>query len=745
MKQKFWLHFRNLSLIACVGVVLTLLAQHFVLQSEAKAIQQRLTDDTRLLENQFRQLMLNYSFATEWTARNLAADETLRQQQLDEESTSLFLYYPSLQRLLLLDSNFTPVYNRSNSQQMPLLDAAFADTLIASKLQHRSESAHALSAPAQQFSAAGEDIVIAAHLAPADGDNASRYLVLVVDISRLFDALVRTEIIEGYQVEITAEQQSIYRFAGSDAMRSDWAIDRPLRFASNEWQLSLWPTAERLKDMHSASGQLVLFGGLALTLGALFLGWRAANLRQRLLQQQQQIKQSRKQLKQHNASEAKLMFLADHDPQTELPNRNGLIAHLREQLPNCQTRHHDMLIMVIAIDSFRELNHALGHAVADEMMKRLALRIKKILPQRTHLARTGIDTFVLAYEVTSSQHNEQAIIQQLTESIRPQLFIDQQEIYCSASFGIAYASDADYDAETLLHYADTALFHAKQQGYFGVASYRPEQALELSTRRETLALLRIALEQRDLILYYQPIVNVRTHRAVGVEALLRWRHGEQLVEPLQFLDLMEQTGLVFSMTEFVIKHACKQAAEWRQLGDGKLLTTVNLSLRQLTIPELPELIAHHLKRSSLPADALQVELSEEVYLQLCNNHRSSVEQFKKLGLRVAVQLTGMTSALITAIKVCPPYTIKIAPSLIRDVPVQTIATELVEGILRTARNLRIEVVAVAVEQQPQIDFLLQRDCYMAQGNYLLPALPAALLSEKLSQPIKGHIERPTAL
>ncbi|MDN7134984.1 putative bifunctional diguanylate cyclase/phosphodiesterase [Pseudidiomarina terrestris] len=737
-----WLLLRKLLLIAVTGIVLTILAAQVVLHSENKAIAARLSEDTRQLEEQFRQVLLTYAFATEWTARSLAREPEQQLQTLADEANALFLYYPSLQRILVLNHRFEPVFSRAAKGQPVLGATEFSDTPIASKLAQQPLRPHAQSALAGSLAEAPEDIVLAAGYSNTDEAN---FLTLVVDIHRLFDDLVRSEITEGYQVEISMDSQAIYRFAGTDELRAEWAVERPLKFASNEWQLHLWPTRERLDAMYSASVLLVLFGGVLLSLGGLFLGWRSHLLQQRLHARQQLVKHATQQLRHMHDTEDRLLFLSDHDALTELPNRNGLLRYLEQQLAEAQQQSSPLAVMVISIDSFRELNHALGHLIGDEIIKRIALRIQKALPVGAFIARTSTESFVV---VTSSadDNTNLALAESIRHSVTPQLFIEQHEIYCSASIGIAYASDADYETDSILYNADSALYSARQQGYFGIEFYHSEQQLELKQRRQRLQALRLALESEQLELYYQPVVQLRQSSIVGVEVLLRWRtpNGE-LIEPRAFLELMEQTGLIFSITDFIFKTACQQLALWQKEQQRSLTISINLSLRQLTMPELPELVTHYRKRAQLSAESIQLEFDESVYLQLCRSHKVTVEQLKQLGMRVCVNVTGVSNSLLEAIRYCPPHVLKIAPELIAEMPNQAVPTELVESIIRLAHNLRLQVIAVAVEEQQQVDFLLQRNCVLAQGHYLAPALPVDKLTALLQQPFTVQQQRPSVL
>lgn len=733
--QVQWRLIRRLLLIFFIGCVLTLVSTRFILLAEEQNIRQRLRDDSRQIEHQLRQMMLNYSFATEWTARSLESETLDYATRLGDEAPSLFLYYPSLQRILVFDSSFTKKFERFRSNQKALAEQDFSSTLIIESLQQKPERKHAQSAPAQQFSTNPADIVIAL---PFQSAQQLHYLILVVNVHALFDQLIRQQITEGYQVAVKLDEQTIYSFAGSDELRDEWLIERPLIFAINTWELELWPTAEKLSDMYSASAQLVFFGGLLLTAGGMLLGWRSHRLRKSVNEHRQELKQLRKRIKDMHVTEAQLVFLSDHDAQTELPNKNGLTHHLTEQLERCRIEHRPLHLLVVRIDSLRELNHALGHPVGDEIIQRIAQRIGKSLPTSVYLARTNIDTFAAVYSADEPGFSVIDLAGSIREAISPQLFIDEHEIYCSASIGIARAQDANYQLETLLHNADAALYKAKMQGYFGIELYQPEQRYELSERRERLHALRIALEKHELELHYQPIVNLRSHRAEGVEGLLRWRMANgQLIEPRQFLQLMEQTGLIFSLTEFVIRTACQQLRQWHNEISEDLTMGLNFSLRQLTMPELPKLLEQHIKRAQLTPENIQVDINEDVFLQLCDHHKTTLEQFRVLGLRLCVNLLGVSHQLFTAMASCSPQTFKIAPELFAEMPSNAVQTELVESIIRLAQNSHCQVIAVAVENQQQIDFLKQRNCHLAQGNSLAPPLTAEQLGRLLQDPFTG--------
>ncbi|WP_417688688.1 putative bifunctional diguanylate cyclase/phosphodiesterase [Pseudidiomarina sp.] len=730
-----WRLVRRLLLILLLGCVLTLVSTRFILLAEDQTIRQRLQDDSRQLEYQLRHVMLNYTFATEWTARRLAADDQNYAEQLSSEAESLFLFYPSLQRIIVLDNDFNKRFERFRNGEQALAKDKFPTSALAQAAASVPQIPHAKSILDEQFANNASDIVVSL---PFESLNTTHYLVIVVDIHKLIDQLVRQQITEGYQVAVKLDEQSIYRFAGNDELRDEWLVERPLSFTTNQWTLELWPTPEKLNQMYSASAQLVFFGGLILTAGGLVLGWRSQRLHRTVNEHKGEVKQLRKRLKNTHATEAKLVFLADHDAQTELPNKNGLKNYLLKQLETIADEQQDLHLLVISIDSLRELNHALGHPVGDEIIQRIALRINKVVPDAVYLARTTIDTFVAVQNSNESGSSVETLARTIREAISPQLFIDDHEIYCSASIGIASAKDANYQLETLFHNADAALYKAKRQGYFGIERYQPEERFELSERRERLHALRIALEKQELELNYQPIIQLRSHRAESVEGLLRWRTAQgQVIEPRQFLNLMEQTGLIFSLTEFVIRSACQQLKRWHEAGIEPLSIGLNLSLRQLTMPELPKLLEQHIKRAQVAPDDIQLDIDEASFLQLCDHHHATLEQFKKLGVRLCVNLLGVSHQLLQAMNFCSPHAIKIAPELVADIPNEPVQTELVESIIRLAQNSHCQVIAVAVENHQQIDFLKQRNCYLAQGNLLATVLTAEQLGPLLQSPFTG--------
>ncbi|WP_258806999.1 bifunctional diguanylate cyclase/phosphodiesterase [Pseudidiomarina sp. CB1] len=734
--QARWRLVRRLVLIFFIGCVLTLVSTRFILLAEEQTIRQRLSDDSRQVEHQLRQMMLNYAFATEWTARSLEVGGIDYAKQLSDEAASLFLYYPSLQRILVFDTDFNKQFERYRDAEQALPAQDFSTSIIAENLRQEPALPHAQSAPAQNFSKNPADIVIALPFTTAEH---MHYLILVVNIHKLFDQLIRQQITEGYQVAVKLNEQTIYRFAGTDALRDKWLIERPLVFAINTWELELWPTAAKLADMYSASAKLVFFGGLLLTAGGLVLGWRSHRLHKAVKEHHQEVKQLRKRLKNMHATEAQLVFLSDHDAQTELPNKNGLAHHLEGLLERCATEQKNLSLLIISIDSLAELNHALGHPVGDEIIQRIAQRINKAVPASVFLARTNIDTFVAVNTTEDWGHLALDLARTIREAIRPQLFIDEHEIYCSASIGIALAKDANYQLETLLHNADAAHYKAKQQGFFGIEQYQPEQRHALGERRERLHALRIALDKQELELNYQPIIQLRNQRAEGVEGLIRWRTKTgHVIEPQQFLHLMEQTGLIFSLTEFAIRTACQQLKQWHSKGIEQLTMSLNFSLRQLTMPELPQLLEQHIKRAQLAPEHVQLDINEAVFLQLCQHHHSTLDCFKKLGVRLCVNLLGVSHQLLQAMERCTPQVFKIAPELIAEIPNDVVQTELVESIIRLAQNSHCQVIAVAVEHQQQIDFLKQRNCYLAQGNLLAPPLTAAQLGRLLDAPFVGQ-------
>lgn len=425
-------------------------------------------------------------------------------------------------------------------------------------------------------------------------------------------------------------------------------------------------------------------------------------------------------------SEAQLQKLAHYDPLTSLPNRTLALARLERALNDARRHGHGVGVLFIDLDRFKNINDSFGHPVGDELLEQIARRLSTRVRAEDTLARLGGDEFLLVLERIDDPAEAGLVAQSLISLLdTPFTLSGGHEVYVGSSVGIS-VFPRDSDTPTgLIQHADAALYKAKADGrktfcYFttelGVAA---QKHIELETR------LRRAVEREEFVLHYQPKLAVDGGRIIGCEALVRWLSPELgLVQPSDFIPVAEETGLIGAIGEWVLREACRQAAQWGRGGLPELAVAVNVSARQLWQAELPARVASILRDTGLDPGRLELELTESVIMGQETLAAERFGQLKSLGVKLAIDDFGTGYSSLAYLKRFPIDVLKIDRSFVRDIPGDADDMEIAAAIVAMARALRLTVVAEGVETPAQLAFLAEKACYAYQGYLFSPPVPA---------------------
>lgn len=437
-------------------------------------------------------------------------------------------------------------------------------------------------------------------------------------------------------------------------------------------------------------------------------------------------------------SEARLTHLAHYDPLTGLPNR--LLAQLRlhHAIERAQRHHHRVATLYLDLDRFKNINDSLGHPAGDELLIMLASRLKKRLREEDTFARLGGDEYLLVLEDVKEPNEPATLAQDLIDLLTtPFTLPSGHEIFINASIGISLFPDDANNVTELIQHADMAMYLAKQEGR-NTYRYHTE-ALSIAAN-ERLALetkLRQALVAEEFILYYQPLIDARSGRAVGVEALVRWQPPDgTIVPPGKFIPIAEETGLIVPLGEWVLRTACAQGRAWIDGGLPPLVMAVNLSVRQFQSEGLVELTRRVLAETQFPAACLELELTESMFMEHAEQSINTLKTLKALGVHLAIDDFGTGYSSLTYLKRFPIDKLKIDQSFVRDLEHDPNDREIVATIIAMARGLKLSVLAEGVESEEQLAFLRQHGCDYYQGFLFHKPVPAleleAWLREKSS-------------
>lgn len=433
-------------------------------------------------------------------------------------------------------------------------------------------------------------------------------------------------------------------------------------------------------------------------------------------------------------SQQQLQHMAHFDSLTGLANRTLALLKLEQGMQLAAAQTIPLAVLYIDLDRFKAINDSLGHAVGDEVLRQAGRRLAGCCAEVDILARLTGDEFLLI-----SHGRQPQAVRELGEHIcarmrAPVLLEDGREIYIGASIGFAcYPLDGDSAAD-LVRNADAAMDTAKSIGRDQVCGYSRAMTEEASQRFELERGLRKALENGEFELHFQPLIQVRSRRAYGVEALLRWRRPQHgLVPPDQFIPLAEQNGLIVPIGSWVLHEACRQARQWQQQGLGLETIAVNLSPRQFIQQDVVALVRSALDESGLPASMLELEITESALMTNAQQGEQTLRQLKGLGVKLAIDDFGTGYSSLAYLRRFPLDKLKIDKSFLAGVPQNTEDNQLVTTILDMAANMRLNVVAEGVETEAQWRFLQGRGCGACQGFLFSRALPSGELPDWLER------------
>jgi len=424
-------------------------------------------------------------------------------------------------------------------------------------------------------------------------------------------------------------------------------------------------------------------------------------------------------------SQERLHYMAHHDALTKLPNRALLLDRLTQSLAYARWHRRLVAVMFLDLDRFKRINDTLGHAAGDQLLRALALRLKATLRERDTVARFGGDEFVMLLDDVASEKDVALLANKVLEAMTQPYQIDAHAFHLTASIGISLYPGDGQDTGTLLRNADIAMYRAKDLGKNTYQFYSAEMSHRAFERLALEGSLRRALEQKEFVIYYQPQVNMATQELLGMEALLRWQHPELgLLAPADFLALLEETGLIIAVGDWVLRSACEQARAWCNAGLAPVRVAVNLSGHQLRQANFCATVTQLLKTYHLPNGCLELEITENVLMQDAERALSALAQVDRTCIRVAIDDFGTGYSSLGYLKRFPIDTLKIDRSFVRDITTDPQDAAIVRSVIAMARSLNLEVIAEGVEHEEQLAFLRNEQCHIIQGYFISPPLPA---------------------
>ena len=503
-----------------------------------------------------------------------------------------------------------------------------------------------------------------------------------------------------------------FQLGGADYISKPFEIAEVVARIKN--QLQLKQAQEQLKSLNQ---QLENFNN---------------KLEQKVAERTTQVKL---EMVQRRQAQDKLMHMAMHDPLTDLANR----TYLLERLQTCvdivrQSPKEKFALLFLGCDRFKLINDSLGYLAGDELLVAISERLQSLLPEHSLLARSGGDEFTVILETIDSTEAAIAVVEKIQQEFTKATTVRQQEISIDFSVGIVLATQEYESPMQLLRDADIAMHQAKQFGSARYQVFNERMRQDAIARLQLITDLQQAVQKGEFVLHYQPIVCLDQNKVIGVEALVRWLHPEKgLIPPNTFIPLAEETNLIIPLGTWVIKEACFQLAYWQKQSNNSYLADleveINLSVLQLSQPDLVEQIEEIIQQTKVKRQALKLEITESIFMERVEASQAQLDRLKSHGFQLALDDFGTGYSSLKYLQKLPISTLKIDRSFIQDLENTTQNKKIVEATIALAHTLGLDVVAEGIETPEQLKIMKQLGCNYGQGYLFSKPLDVSVLEE----------------
>jgi diguanylate cyclase (GGDEF)-like protein len=427
------------------------------------------------------------------------------------------------------------------------------------------------------------------------------------------------------------------------------------------------------------------------------------------------------------ASEMELEFLAHHDPLTKLPNRMLFLSRLQHNIEKARRQANKMAVLMLDLDRFKDVNDSFGHLAGDDLLQMVAERLTTRLRTSDTICRLGGDEFVVLLEEVNQPEMVAHVATQIISALNQTWQLPSgHEVRIGVSVGIAMFPEHGGSPDELIQQADTALYQAKNEGRNRFKYFSEDLTRAARERIDIEIRLRQAIEQDELRVFFQPQICIDNGAVVGAEALVRWQTaGGELIPPLRFIPIAEETGLITSIGNWVLRETCRNGQRWRKAGFPPLRLAVNLSPQQFLHSDISDVVARVLEETGFPAECLELELTESALMKREKEAIEILHKLHGLGVHLAIDDFGTGYSSLAYLKLFPLDVLKIDKSFIEDIPKHTDDMEITATIIAMAKTLRMRVVAEGVETAEQLAFLKSRQCDLYQGYLTSKPLPIA--------------------
>lgn len=443
-----------------------------------------------------------------------------------------------------------------------------------------------------------------------------------------------------------------------------------------------------------------------------------------------------------------IVYMAYHDPLTNLPNRHLMKDRLQQMLSSAKQYNRIVAVLFLDLDNFKRINDTLGHDQGDKLLRNVADRLQEYIRNSDSLvridsmqddikiARLGGDEFTILLTEISEVKDAARVARRILDLFNDPFIIQSHEVFITTSIGISVYPYDGMAVDTLLKHADTAMYHAKDQGKNNYQFYRESMNITTLERLDLENRLRKALEKKEFMLHYQPLYDTKTRKIIGMEALVRWIDPDKgMIFPMMFIPAAEETGLIIPIGEWILETACAQNKEWQDEGLSPIRMSVNISSMQFTHKKFVKNVGKILKETGLEPKYLELELTESILMHTTGTAVTTLKELKELGVRLSIDDFGTGYCSLNYLKSFPIDTLKIDQSFVRDLTISQEDKAIVHAIIALGHSLNLEVIAEGVETILQMEYLSEKGSNGVQGFLFSKPIPADLCRNILKENI----------
>lgn len=537
------------------------------------------------------------------------------------------------------------------------------------------------------------------------------YFIMEVNIKEFMDEILGDPQLSGFYTLATSGKNVVY--SNGENLQSIPHYDSIMISLDSDnagWEFRVYPTETATEMILSPLSYFII--GAGSIIAVLFL----LTLLSRLKAKNQSLELS-KQISETEKVQFELEYLANHDTLTHLPNRHYITGFIERKVKQGLANKQNFTILFIDLDHFKDINDTLGHAVGDEMLKKLPVLFNKVFRHDDVIARMGGDEFVVYLPGKLNKKDLSNLVERFLKSLEYPIQIDEHQIRLTGSVGVAFFPQHGSNVIELLSHADAALYRAKAEGRNTYAIYDSAIEQVAKDRVELISRLHLAHENNEFEMFFQPRYRLSDEQMIGAEALIRWRSDkETLIKPEKFIGLLEETSLIIPVTWKMFESSCIQFKQLLDNGDN-LSLSFNISAKQLEHPDFISKLKAILTKTAFPPQNLELELTEQTLIQNVENSRFILNKLTTMGISIAIDDFGTGYSSLSYLKNFPVDVLKIDQSFIHDIGDDRGDLELVKTMIAMGKNLNITTVAEGVENETQLKLLQNELCDEVQGYY----------------------------